>query len=221
MDTPVRPSPPEAFIYGAPMEWKSKDGTIWKITEMADEHLENCIRFMEARAESYLDKTIEFYIYGPQPGGDAATDAFEAEFTDLLKARYGDDRGNEKGDALRWLREEYPPYIAMKAVLQHRRDEIERRIADSHKIPEWLREFDDRYVITDDLVDSIALTIIEKELLHCCYATPSKDDLVKVIREVIEGDAEKKDAELGEHYHEMDLLQADLEERDHQFGHHE
>lgn len=172
MDTPVRPDVPEAFIYGAPMQWKSNDGTVWDITDMADEHLENCIRFMEERAIGYLDRTIEQYVAGPHPQGDMAQLAFDQEFDELLRQRYLTDDINVsdphysekvKENALAWLREEYPPYIAMKAVLKHRQDEMDRRLRQAHETsPTWLREFD------PPTAEEVAKFLVEKVDMHIC-----------------------------------------------------
>lgn len=143
MDTPVRPAPPEAFMYGAPLQWKSKDGTVWNITEMADDHLRNCLNFMEQRAIHYLDQDISGYIYGPQPGGDAAQDAFNQEFEQLLRIRYPDPHDpGQYSSPIEWLKNEYPPYLAMKAVLEHREAEMERRLKRAQETPKWLRDFD-------------------------------------------------------------------------------
>jgi len=163
VDSPVRPAPPEAFIYGAPMQWKSKDGTIWNITEMADDHLENCLNFMEQRAVRYLDQDISGYIYGPQPGGDMAQDAFNQEFDELLRIRYPDPREpGQYSDPVEWLKNEYPPYIAMKAVLKYRQDEMDRRMAESQKTANWLREFD------PPSAEEIAKFLIENVDMHVC-----------------------------------------------------
>jgi hypothetical protein len=62
-----------------PSTWVTKDGTEIPIPELEDYHLMNIIRLLE-RQHAY---TIAAYVYGPEPRGDMAKDAFEREFDTL------------------------------------------------------------------------------------------------------------------------------------------
>jgi hypothetical protein len=124
--------------YGAEIEWKDRDGHVWKVTEMADDHLENSMNYMldpdRARAihdrECYrMAEAGDDPIIGPH--GDAANDAFDAEFNHLMDM-----------DPVEYIKTMYPPYLAMKAVLEHREQLMQQRIKDMTHAddPEWVEE---------------------------------------------------------------------------------
>jgi hypothetical protein len=61
------------------MYWVTKDKQKIKIKDLTDSHLMNVIFLIE---RNYA-KTIAFYLYGPQPRGEMACDAFDREFDQL------------------------------------------------------------------------------------------------------------------------------------------
>lgn len=67
------------------MNWKTKDGKIIKIKDMEDNHLINCIKFIEKNAEQYVNGMKNFYMSCPSPNGEMANDCFEQEFDEVME----------------------------------------------------------------------------------------------------------------------------------------
>lgn len=66
------------------MNWKTKDGEIIKIKDMADSHLINSIKFIERNAERYVNGMKDFYLSCPPPNGEMANDCFETKFVEVM-----------------------------------------------------------------------------------------------------------------------------------------
>lgn len=66
--------------------WVTRDARPIAIKDMEDSHLENLAR-MFMRHGSYVRMQTEmFYMMGPEPGGDAARDAFDGEFANIMES---------------------------------------------------------------------------------------------------------------------------------------
>lgn len=72
------------------MNWKTKDGEIIKIKDMADSHLINSIKFIERNAERYVNGMKDFYLSCPLPNGEMANDYFEQEFDEVMELETND-----------------------------------------------------------------------------------------------------------------------------------
>lgn len=65
-------------------EWVCRDGTVMPVSEMTDHHLLAATRMM--LHNGYIgQRTLEFYLFGPQPDGEMAQLAWHQEF-DLIMA---------------------------------------------------------------------------------------------------------------------------------------
>lgn len=63
--------------------WKTKDGRVLLVREMTDSHLMNTIRLLE---RCYAVNLSVYLAPGLGPQGDAAQDAFDAEYRHYLDA---------------------------------------------------------------------------------------------------------------------------------------
>ena len=118
---------------GAEIEWKDRNGHVWKIIEMADDHLANAMAMLVRNAKGIHDR--ECYrmaeagddpILGPR--GDAANDAFDDGFNRMMDM-----------DPEEYIKTSYPPYLAMKSVLDDRERQMQERIKDSRRIADWIK----------------------------------------------------------------------------------
>lgn len=146
---------------GAELEWKDRDGHVWKITDMADDHLENSMAMMERNAVSIHDQECyRMALIGDDPvigpRGDAASDAFDSGFDTMMDM-----------DPLEWVKTSYPPYVTMKKVLQFRQDELDRKVKEAEEItPDWLLDDNYRGSLT---ATEIGKAISENVDLHVCH----------------------------------------------------
>lgn len=122
--------------FGAEIEWKDREGHIWKVSEMSDSHLENAMAFMLVPARAYSIHSNECWrmagmgddpIIGPR--GDAANDAFDDEFNRLMDM-----------DPVKYIKKLYPPYLAMKAELEKREKRMQKMVKDSRSLVSWVVE---------------------------------------------------------------------------------
>lgn len=65
-----------------PKIWTTKDGREIPIKEMTDGHLLNAIAYLRRKAGIVKARELAVYLCGPEPRGDGAMDAFDAEFQD-------------------------------------------------------------------------------------------------------------------------------------------
>jgi hypothetical protein len=66
--------------------WIDREGRTHSLDHMTTRYLRNLRAFLMRRAKGFLDWEIDEMVYGPQPHGDAARDAFEAELDWALRA---------------------------------------------------------------------------------------------------------------------------------------
>lgn len=65
------------------MRWKMRNGTEIEISDMKTTHIINSLRMI--KNQGYVSpKTVSFYIGCPRPNGEAANDAFDNEFNDVM-----------------------------------------------------------------------------------------------------------------------------------------
>jgi len=149
--------------YGAEIEWKDRDGHVWKVTEMADDHLENSMAVMLRQAQDIHSRECfrmaeagDDPIIGPR--GDAANDAFDDEFRQLMDM-----------DPEEYIKTSYPPYQAMKAVLEHREQLMQQRVKDTERQQaEWVEEVTHEREETLAKAEDLAKYIVEHVDMHVC-----------------------------------------------------
>ena len=66
--------------------WTLKDGTEIKVEDMATDHIENARAFLVKRGWASA-RDMAFMLFGPQPQGDHALDAWGSEFDDMCKQK--------------------------------------------------------------------------------------------------------------------------------------
>jgi len=164
--------------YGAEIEWKDREGHVWKVTEMADDHLENAMAMMIRQAEEIHNRECfriaeagDDPIIGPH--GDAANDAFDQDFQQLMDM-----------EPVEYVTTSYPPYMAMKAVLEFRQKQMEERVKDSRRIADWI----DKESAEDDArIAFIAKYLHEADgadsVTHCCMGEVTIEDMTRVLRD--------------------------------------
>jgi hypothetical protein len=62
--------------------WTRKDGSQIAVAEMATDHIRNALAMLK-RKGAVSPSTRRFYLECPGPVGEAAQDAFDAEFADI------------------------------------------------------------------------------------------------------------------------------------------
>lgn len=67
--------------------WWDREGNELRLTDLSHRYLSNLLGFLEARAQRFYDTFVWSMAAGPHPSGDAATDAFEVEFDQLLNTK--------------------------------------------------------------------------------------------------------------------------------------
>lgn len=77
--------------------WTTKDGRKIPIKDMSTAHIKKCICMMKNKGFIRME-TFLFYLFGPEPNGDAASLAYEQEYSVVLN--------KIPSDYLDWLEEE-------------------------------------------------------------------------------------------------------------------
>jgi len=118
---PAEPlEPPDRYIPAPPsfdpndVFWKTREGEVMAVVDMTDSHMENCMRMMLRQADNIYDKWMIALAEegdGPfGPRGDAAQDAFDDGFNQLMQMK-----------PTEWLRRYFPPFMAMHNELRARK----------------------------------------------------------------------------------------------------
>lgn len=86
--------------------WMDGQNRLHRIADMDIKHAQNTYRYLTeaGRAAAYLGLLISFYLRGPGPSGDAATDAYEGELARLEAA---------EENPIQWMREQ-PLLVALQ-----------------------------------------------------------------------------------------------------------
>lgn len=66
--------------------WRTHDGRTVKIKEMHEGHLRNALAMLR-RKGLIGPKTLDFYLRGPRPNGEAAELAYEQELDEIMNAK--------------------------------------------------------------------------------------------------------------------------------------
>jgi len=67
------------------MIWTTQDGREFEVSDMRTSHIINTLRMLKRKGYK-SPSTVKFYITCPAPNGDAANDAFEQEFDDVINS---------------------------------------------------------------------------------------------------------------------------------------
>lgn len=67
--------------------WYPKDGDPVRLDEMSLRWKKNLLAFLDRRASALHESAVNAVIFGPRPGGDAACDAFDSMFDELMETR--------------------------------------------------------------------------------------------------------------------------------------
>lgn len=105
------------------MKWLMRDGTEIEISDMKTSHIINSLRMLKDKG--YVShEIVSFYIGCDRPNGEAANDAFDAEFNQVMNApvtpyikAFNDElesRGMSKDDIQKSLRYQHTPAVEMK-----------------------------------------------------------------------------------------------------------
>ena len=63
-----------------PLTWVTATGCVIPVAELEAQHLTNIIRMLLLHAKLEMRQRQLFYVFGPQPHGEMAQDAFDHEF---------------------------------------------------------------------------------------------------------------------------------------------
>lgn len=66
-------------------KWNCKDGREIEVAEMATSHIENALAMLKSKG-CVGPSTVSFYLNGPMPRGDFATEAYLEEFDRVLES---------------------------------------------------------------------------------------------------------------------------------------
>lgn len=154
--SPFYPGMPESRMLYGPVQWRDKDGHVWDISDMADEHIENSMRMMIRNAASIYEDAVQSEIAFASspifPRGEIAQEDAHKAFEELIET-----------DPKRYVTRHYPPYRTMAQVRRVRKLELRRAEREMRtRTPEWLME------ITPPTARDIVDQLVENVDMHIC-----------------------------------------------------